>query len=493
MPGIDDGYRWRKYGQKIIKGAPFPRSYYRCTAPNCPARKHVEGDPDDANNITYEGEHNHDKPVPGRRGASKPARFSRLSPARALSLLTGGPRPPFLATAATRADRATRAETRAETRIPRRACLVDVRARRAFRAHYTSAAPPDPVARLRVTPGRRFTARRAGTLRGPRPACGQRKDTRRVPRPPRAPHASPRATPASRPHPSQHLTSELLPPPSRVSRAGKKENLPRKAPSHSVDQSVPSVGAVEVSDASRKRKRAKLPLEIHPAAVNLQPSSSVLTPRFWEKAETRAVETLGSLSPASRKSLDRDRRGASRLAVTVPDLLGAGVSGVSGVSAVSGLTQMDVPSPAVTRGGDSGSPSARQSRGAPTAATATAPSPRSRLARTKSRSEATDLASAVGTRTAPVKKRRPPRLLLVSDNAAPLEDAGTPLLAIGGEGNGRALGEVPGLRSARGARGMTLRKLATEKWAVATPRSPAHTPHGNEVTIDPTQFITTPR
>ena len=152
---------------------------------------------------------------------------------------------------------------------------------------------------------------------------------------------------------------------------------------------------------------------------------------------------------------------------------------------------MDVPSPTVTRGGDSGSPSARQSRGAPTAATA--PSPRSRLARTKSRSEATDLASAVGTRTAPVKKRRPPRLLLVSDNAAPLEDAGTPLLAIGGEGNGRALGEVPGLRSARGARGMTLRKLATEKWAVATPRSPAHTPHGNEVTIDPTQFITTPR
>ena len=258
---------------------------------------------------------------------------------------------------------------------------------------------------------------------------------------------------------------------------------------------MPSVGAGDVSDASRKRKRAKLPLEIHPAAVNRQPSSSVLTPRFWEKAETRAMETLGSLSPASRKSLDRDRRGASRLAVTVPDLLGAGVSGVSGVSAISGLTQMEVPSPTETRGGDSGLPSARQSRGAPTVATATATatSPRSRLARTGSRGDATDLASAVGTRTTPVKKRRPPRLLLVSDNAAPLEDAGTPLLAIGGEGSGRALGEVPGLRSARGARGMTLRKLAVEKWAAATPRSPAHTPHGNEVTIDPTQFITTPR
>ena len=62
----------------------------------------------------------------------------------------------------------------------------------------------------------------------------------------------------------------------------------------------------------------------------------------------------------------------------------------------------------------------------------------------------TDLASAVGTRTAPVKKR-PPRLLLVFDNAAPLEDAGTPPLAIGGEGNGRARGAGAGTR--RGARG----------------------------------------
>lgn len=57
----DDGYRWRKYGQKSIKNSPNPRSYYRCTNPRCSAKKQVEKSTDDPDSflITYEGLHLH--------------------------------------------------------------------------------------------------------------------------------------------------------------------------------------------------------------------------------------------------------------------------------------------------------------------------------------------------------------------------------------------------------------------------------------------------
>lgn len=40
--GIKDGSKWRKYGQKVIKNNPFPKNYFKCTVPNCPAKKYVE-------------------------------------------------------------------------------------------------------------------------------------------------------------------------------------------------------------------------------------------------------------------------------------------------------------------------------------------------------------------------------------------------------------------------------------------------------------------
>lgn len=79
----DDGYNWRKYGQKQVKGSEFPRSYYKCTQTSCQVKKKVERSHDgQITEIIYKGNHNHVKPHSNRRG-SMPSNDEMLETAEA--------------------------------------------------------------------------------------------------------------------------------------------------------------------------------------------------------------------------------------------------------------------------------------------------------------------------------------------------------------------------------------------------------------------------
>ncbi|KAL3821359.1 hypothetical protein ACJIZ3_007264 [Penstemon smallii] len=72
VDNLEDGYRWRKYGQKAVKNSPFPRSYYRCTSQKCSVKKRIERSFEDPSTVitTYEGQHNHHSPATLRGSAA---------------------------------------------------------------------------------------------------------------------------------------------------------------------------------------------------------------------------------------------------------------------------------------------------------------------------------------------------------------------------------------------------------------------------------------
>ncbi|KAL6516809.1 hypothetical protein OROHE_018097 [Orobanche hederae] len=65
----EDGFYWRKYGQKHVKGSEFPRSYYKCTNADCLVKKKVErSHAGEITQIVYKGSHNHPIPQPRLNG-----------------------------------------------------------------------------------------------------------------------------------------------------------------------------------------------------------------------------------------------------------------------------------------------------------------------------------------------------------------------------------------------------------------------------------------
>ena len=191
------------------------------------------------------------------------------------------------------------------------------------------------------------------------------------------------------------------------------------------------------------------------------------TPRFWDKAEARAVETLEALSPRSRDRASRIARDAAIAAAEKanPGRAHRGGGGGSNAPTPGGSQFLgDLPSALPSgrrdgkraRGGDGDGGGGGGGDGGP---------------------------RSVASRK---KLRRPPALKLCSDLSAP-DEAGTPLLALGGS-DGGVVGNVPGLRSD----GRSLRKAVLEKW-VTSPWDPVPTPNTAETPLDPLAFLTTPR
>ncbi|KAL8461088.1 hypothetical protein ACS0TY_031726 [Phlomoides rotata] len=94
-----DSWSWRKYGQKPIKGSPYPRGYYRCSSSKgCPARKQVERSRLDPTTllVTYNCDHNHPLPTTTKNHHhhNPPSPVATSSATKSSSSDTTSPPPP---------------------------------------------------------------------------------------------------------------------------------------------------------------------------------------------------------------------------------------------------------------------------------------------------------------------------------------------------------------------------------------------------------------